>query len=127
MQSYDRSAFSATVYKHDGHSWSEADIKGPMFICNLPPRPPTATAQPIPRSCVFIMNRLNLNNLVIDLDTVYECDLEDDLIMFTTPSASESVESVDIWGIYVSDSPEAMQACWSAIQSGWKAAKGIEQ
>lgn len=120
IQSYDRVAHSATVYKHNDHAWSAADIKGPLFICSLPPHSDTHTGQLLPRACVFIMNRLNLENLKIDLDSVFECDLEGDFIMFTTPSASGEV---DVWGIYVS--PEAMQASWSAIHSGWKAAKGI--
>lgn len=113
-------AYNATVFQLHEDTWVDANTKGPLFICDQDPD--ISTGHPVPRSCVFVMNRNSLDNLIVDLANVAECELEDKFIMLTTSSASASGDGV-VWGLYVDDA-DAIQASWSAIQDRCARATG---
>lgn len=122
INSYVAMAHNATIYEldPDAMGWGEPTIKGPLFVCNQ--EPDLSTGQPVPRACVFVMNRQSLDNLIVDLANVFECELENQFIMLRTTSAAGNEV---VWGLYMDAA--AIDSSWTAIQDRWHAVRGVNQ
>jgi hypothetical protein len=66
-------------YSEATQEWEKRDVDGTMFVCEQDPVV-TPTGHELPRYCVFVLNRRSLDNLVIELLRVTECEFTQDLI-----------------------------------------------
>lgn len=66
-----------TVYFWDKESegWGEPSGVGPLFVCDQ--HPDLSTGQPVPRPCIFILNRKGLDNFFFDLAAVRGLHISD--------------------------------------------------
>jgi hypothetical protein len=63
------------------NGWEKHGAEGTMFICEQEPVV-APTGQTLPRVCVFVFNRRSMENLVIDLLRVTDCEVVGELIVF---------------------------------------------
>ncbi|KAK4233798.1 hypothetical protein C8A03DRAFT_19186 [Achaetomium macrosporum] len=61
--------------------WEKHGAEGTMFVCEQEPIL-TPTGQVLPRVCVFVLNRRSMDNLVLDLLKVTDCEVVEELIVF---------------------------------------------
>lgn len=111
-------AIHTVVYmmEADGN-WVET-MKGPLFVCDQDPF--LLNQKLVPRSSVFVMNRVGLENLMIDLANVDEMDVDRDtnFIMLNT----STVELESIIGLWIEDG-KALRSSFSDIQNRWQASR----
>jgi hypothetical protein len=94
---------SATVYSfsHATKQWEKSPVEGTLFICEQEPSLPAsghvqAYAQPVTRACVFVLNRRNMDNLIVNLCDASACEVVGDLIALSLDGADGySVDAVD--------------------------------
>ncbi|KAJ4302000.1 hypothetical protein N0V88_002131 [Collariella sp. IMI 366227] len=61
--------------------WEKHGAEGTLFVCEQ--EPVTApTGQVLPRACVFVLNRRSMENLVVDLLRVTDCEVVGELMVF---------------------------------------------
>ncbi len=75
-------AANAVVYTFsaDDQEWHKHGVEGTMFVCQQDPLT-MPNGQAIPQSCVFVINRRGLTNLIVDLINVSHCEVAGDLII----------------------------------------------
>ncbi|KAL2268943.1 hypothetical protein VTJ83DRAFT_3789 [Remersonia thermophila] len=61
--------------------WEKHGVEGTLFVCDQDPVI-TPTGHTLPHVCVFILNRRSMDNLVIDLLNVTDCEVVGELIVF---------------------------------------------
>ncbi|KAL2152268.1 hypothetical protein VTH82DRAFT_5452 [Thermothelomyces myriococcoides] len=61
--------------------WEKHGCEGTMFVCEQEPFV-AHTGEVVPRVCVFVLNRRSMENLVIDLLRVTDCEVVGELIVF---------------------------------------------
>lgn len=75
-------AASATVYLFsETEGWEKCGVEGTMFVVEREPLV-TASGYALAQLCVFVLNRRALENLVVDLIKVTDCELAGELIIF---------------------------------------------
>ncbi|KAL2022397.1 hypothetical protein VTK56DRAFT_5464 [Thermocarpiscus australiensis] len=76
-------AANAVVYSflEPTQSWEKHGVEGTMFVCDQEPIV-APTGQMLPRACVFVLNRRGMDNLVVDLLRVTDCEVLEELIVF---------------------------------------------
>lgn len=119
IQSYICMSHNTTVYEWDqeNDTWGEAAFKGPLFVCNQDPGFHAQTGQVVSRACIFLVNRLSLENLVLDMANITVCQQNDDVKQLIELSAiAPSGASVN-WGLFIDQ--ESLDGTWEAIQSRW--------
>lgn len=119
IQSYIAMSHNVLVFQWDEEKedWGEEAAKGPLFICNQ--EPDMSTGVPLPRACLFLMNRGALENFILELTTVLECrqnDSQKALIELTAATPNGYIN----WGLLVRD-PESLDETWAAMQDRWRA------
>lgn len=127
VQSYISMSHNTTVYEWDtdNETWGESAYKGPLFVCDLHPDTDTDTGHRVPRACIFVINRLSLDNLVLNLANVTMCRQNDDVSQLIELSAvASSGESVN-WGLFIDQ--ESLAGTWPAIQDRWNAVRKTAQ
>ncbi|KAK0720234.1 hypothetical protein B0H67DRAFT_487189 [Lasiosphaeris hirsuta] len=84
-------AANAVVYTFSEatQGWDKHGVEGTMFVCEQEPIV-TATGQALPRVCVFVLNRRGLDNLVVDLVRVSDCEMADELMVFRLEDDGDS-------------------------------------
>lgn len=84
-------AANAVVYTFSEATkgWDKHGVEGTMFVCEQEPIV-TATGQALPRVCVFVLNRRGLDNLVVDLVRVSDCEMADELMVFRLEDDGDS-------------------------------------
>lgn len=123
VNSYISMSHNTTVYEWDtvNETWGEATYKGPMFVCDLHPDVDTDTGHRVPRACIFVINRLSLDNLVLNLANVTMCRQNDDVNQLIELSAVASSEESVNWGLFIDQ--ESLASTWPAIQDRWNAVR----
>jgi hypothetical protein len=124
-------AANAVVYtfSETGQSWEKHGVVGTMFVCEQEPIV-TASGQALPRVCVFVLNRHGLDNLVVDLVRVSDCEQADELIIFrleddgTSDSLSFGEGSKDVIGIWIhADEDDTRDTNSTIIRGAWQQAR----
>lgn len=124
IQSYICMSHNTTVYEWDqeNDTWGEAAFKGPLFVCDQDPSIHPQTGQLVSRACIFLVNRLSLENLVLDMANISVCQQNDDVKQLIELSAiAPSGASVN-WGLFIDQ--DSLDGTWGAIQNRWKVVKG---
>jgi hypothetical protein len=126
-------AANAVVYTfpESGQSWEKHGVEGTMFVCEQDPIV-MASGQALPRVSVFVLNRRGLDNLVIDLVRVSDCEMADELIIFRLEDddASNSNGSGDgsagkeVIGVWIhADEDDTREANSAIIRGAWQQAR----
>lgn len=126
IQSIASIAANAVVYTFDPatNAWDKAGVEGTMFVCDQEPLSlgPGTTAT-LPRSCVFILNRRGLENVIIDLAVVNHYEITPDLLMFKLeqqPAGSGQESSEKVLGLWMhADQDDTRQSNAAIIQDRW--------
>ncbi|KAK4139795.1 uncharacterized protein C8A04DRAFT_40431 [Dichotomopilus funicola] len=71
----------AYTFSETTQGWEKHGAEGTMFVCEQEPVI-APTSQVLPRVCVFVLNRRSMENLVIDLLRVTDCEVVGELIVF---------------------------------------------
>lgn len=71
----------AYTFSETTQGWEKHGAEGTMFVCEQEPVV-APTGQVLPRVCVFVLNRRSMENLVIDLLRVTDCEVVGELIVF---------------------------------------------
>jgi len=126
-------AASATVYLFsETEGWEKCGVEGTMFVVERDPIV-TATGQSLPQVCVFVLNRRALENLVVDLVKVSDCELAEELIIFRledqagsdSPGSEESgTQAKKVIGIWIhADEEHTRDINMSIIRAAWQQAR----
>ncbi|KAL2118018.1 hypothetical protein VTJ04DRAFT_7678 [Mycothermus thermophilus] len=62
-------------------AWEKHGVEGTLFVCNQDPVV-TPIGHALPHICIFILNRRSMDNLIIDLLNVTDCEVVGELIVF---------------------------------------------
>lgn len=128
-------AASATVYLFsETEGWEKCGVEGTMFVVERDPIV-TATGQSLPQVCVFVLNRRALENLVVDLVKVSDCELAEELIIFRledhhaggaeSPESEESeAQPKKVIGIWIhADEEHTRDVNMRIIRAAWQQAR----
>ncbi|KAM7202590.1 mRNA-decapping enzyme 1B [Naviculisporaceae sp. PSN 640] len=137
-------AASATVYLFsETEGWEKCGVEGTMFVVEREPVV-TPSGQSLMQLCVFVLNRRALENLVVDLVKVTDCELADELIIFRleeddtqqatdnspeTESAGQAQGGQKVIGIWIHADEEhtrevnhgVIHASWQQARASWNA------
>jgi len=108
-------------------SWEKHGAEGTMFVCDQDPVP-TPTGQVLPRQCVFVLNRRSMDNLVIDLLRVTDCEVVGELIVFRfeddTSQGEDGGREKKIIGLWIhADETNIREVYTSLILGAWQQAR----
>ena len=105
------------------NGWEKHGAEGTMFICEQEPVM-APTGQTLPRVCVFLFNRRSMENLVIDLLRVTDCEVVGELIVFRLEDGAViSTEAAvkKILGLWIhADESNTREVHASLILGAWK-------
>ncbi|KAH6850492.1 hypothetical protein B0I37DRAFT_404309 [Chaetomium sp. MPI-CAGE-AT-0009] len=108
--------------------WEKHGTEGTMFICEQEPVV-AHTGQTLPRVCVFVFNRRSMENLVIDLLRVTDCEVVGELIVFRLEDGAvisdnnqgAEASSKKILGLWIhADESNTREVHASLILGAWK-------
>ncbi|KUI62801.1 mRNA-decapping enzyme 1B [Cytospora mali] len=116
IQGYSAMSHNATLYKMKDRQWEESGFKGPLFVCIQ--TPDLSTGHITPRACIFVLNRLALENAIIDLTTVVRCELQDQLLIAVT-------NNKDVLGLHLD--AESAGKTWSHVLEQWEPIQDAKQ
>ncbi|KAF3760390.1 hypothetical protein M406DRAFT_109460 [Cryphonectria parasitica EP155] len=124
VQSYISMAHHVLVFQwdHEKEDWGEELFKGPLFICNQ--LPDMTTGAPLPRACIFLINRNSPENFTLDLATVLDCQQNDSQKDFLEIYAATPSTDAVHWGLLIRES-ESLDDTWAALQDRWRAVQTI--
>ncbi len=122
------------IFSAEEQEWHKHGVEGTMFVCQQEPLV-LPNGQVIPQSCVFIMNRRSLTNLVVDLIKVSHCEVAGDLIILKLQEgeAFEGVEEeggdAKVLGLWVhADKQDTREVNAVVIEAAWNSARAaVEQ
>lgn len=98
-------AANAVVYNFspETQGWDKSGVEGTLFVCQQEPFLVTAAGsggpgtgidtETLPRTCIFVLNRRGLNNLIFDLTKATACEVSKKLIIFEVVSSPEGAAS----------------------------------
>ncbi|KAK4211230.1 putative dcp1-like decapping family protein [Rhypophila decipiens] len=117
-------AASATVYLFsETEGWEKCGVEGTMFVVEREPLV-TASGQPLVQICVFVLNRRALENLVVDLVKVTDCELAEELIIFRLEDGEQGEESKKVIGIWIhADEEHTREENMTVIRASWQQAR----
>ncbi|KAM7214146.1 putative dcp1-like decapping family protein [Rhypophila decipiens] len=117
-------AASATVYLFsETEGWEKCGVEGTMFVVEREPLV-TASGQPLVQICVFVLNRRALENLVVDLVKVTDCELAEELIIFRLEDGEQREESKKVIGIWIhADEEHTREENMTVIRASWQQAR----
>jgi hypothetical protein len=108
--------------------WEKHGAEGTMFICEQEPIV-THTGQVLPRVCVFLFNRRSMENLVVDLLRVTDCEVVGELIVFrleddgagNNNQGEEGAASKKVLGLWIhADETNTREVHASLIVGAWQ-------
>ncbi|KAL8403371.1 hypothetical protein RB594_008572 [Gaeumannomyces avenae] len=117
IQSIASIAANAVVYTFDPatNAWDKSGVEGTMFVCDQEPLSLGGSGS-LPRSCVFVLNRRALENVIIDLAVVNHYEISAELLMFRLEQPAEKV-----LGLWIhADQDDTRQSNASIIEERWK-------
>ncbi|KAK4168998.1 hypothetical protein QBC43DRAFT_252481 [Cladorrhinum sp. PSN259] len=108
--------------------WDKHGVEGTMFVCEQQPLV-GPLRQPRPQACVFILNRRGMNNLVLDLSRVINCEVAEELLVLRleegySPDGSGvddgNTSGMKVLGIWMhSDDTRPRETNMEMIQTAW--------
>ncbi|KAJ9133822.1 Dcp1-like decapping family protein [Pleurostoma richardsiae] len=125
-------AANAVVYIFipETQSWDKSGAEGTLFVCEQEPVFTGTTS--LPRSCVFVLNRRGLDNVVVDLAKVSHCEVTAELLIFKLEdtndaganeggAADETDGSPKVVGIWIhADQDDTREVNAAIIQELWR-------
>jgi len=116
------------IFSPDAQTWDKSGVEGTLFVCEQAPDT-SSGGLARRRGCVFVLNRKGLDNAVIDLAAVSDCEVASELLIFkmddtTTRSRRDDAETqgppkvVGLWVHADEDHTQAHTA--SIIQGAWR-------
>lgn len=122
-------AANAVVYTFSPSSsegWQKSGVEGTLFVCEQ--EPVLVNGHPMPRACVFVLNRRGLNNVVVELCQASICQKEEDLIMFRLentvdkPADEAGLDSANqVIGLWLhADEEDTREVNATIIQDVWR-------
>jgi hypothetical protein len=101
-------------------------VEGTLFVCEQ--EPVLVDGHPMPRACVFVLNRRGLNNVVVELCQASICQKEEDLIMFRLentvgdPVSEAGLDSAaQVIGLWLhADEEDTREVNATIIQDVWR-------
>ncbi len=69
------------VFTPAAQNWEKSGVEGTLFVCGQEPLV-LAGGRAVARGCVFVLNRKGLDNAVVDLGKVTECEVAAELLIF---------------------------------------------
>lgn len=125
-------AANAVVYTFSPttQNWDKHGVEGTMFVCEQEPIV-TPSGQALPRQSVFVLNRRGLDNLVLDLVRVSDCELTGELITFRLGGGEGyasgdggGVDDKDVIGIWIhADEDTTREINTTIIRGAWAQAR----
>ncbi|KZZ99494.1 Dcp1-like decapping [Moelleriella libera RCEF 2490] len=113
-------AANAVIYTFDSdsQSWQKSGIEGTMFVCAQSPLPNSDQ----PRTCVFVLNRRALDNLIIDLGRASHVEIAGELVILKVDGDTQEVDKVI--GLWIhNDNEDTREINGAMILESWKVAK----
>ncbi|KAK3994827.1 hypothetical protein QBC44DRAFT_357095 [Cladorrhinum sp. PSN332] len=112
--------------------WEKHGIEGTLFVCEQQPVL-GSLGQPKPNACVFVLNRRGMNNLILDLSRVSDCEVVEELVVFRledgySPNSAGledgTANGTRVLGIWMhSDETRPREANMGMIQTAWQEAR----
>lgn len=109
--------------------WEKHGVEGTLFVCEQEPRA-DSSGQHLPQYCIFILNRRGMNNFVVDLARISNCEVVEELIVFQledgyTIDSNETEEgaqkAIGIW--MHEDETRPRSANFTTIMGAWQEAR----
>lgn len=127
-------AANAVVYNFSpaAQNWEKSGVEGTLFVCEQ--EPAIVSGHPVPRACVFVLNRRGLDNLVVELCRASVCEVAADLIIFNVENTEDTTSlQVDgeeeagsqadtrVFGIWIhADQDDTREVNAAIIQDVWR-------
>ncbi|TDZ16042.1 mRNA-decapping enzyme 1B [Colletotrichum orbiculare MAFF 240422] len=93
-------AANAVVYTFNPSlpGWDKTGIEGTYFLCMQDPLP----GSPVPRACIFVLNRRGLENVILNLDDVADFEVMDEIYIFRLRQADGAADEENkVMGIWI--------------------------
>lgn len=106
-------------------TWEKHGVEGTMFVCEQE-LIVTASGQALPRVSVFVLNRRGLDNLVVDLVRVSDCETSEELIILRLEDDGVLGEGAgqDVIGIWIhADEHDTREANMTVVKGAWQQAR----
>jgi Dcp1-like decapping family len=131
-------AANAVVYTFapETQEWDKAGVEGTLFVCDQEPSPVTGA----PRACVFVLNRRGLDNIILDLAKVGDCEVTEQLLIFRLEDGVGAWEEgaaagnggtapgLKIMGLWIhADEDDTRETNGALIYNSWKAVREATQ
>ncbi|KAK0735306.1 hypothetical protein B0T21DRAFT_367508 [Apiosordaria backusii] len=109
--------------------WEKHGVEGTLFVCEQEPRA-DSSGQYLPQYSIFILNRRGMNNFVVDLTRISNCEVVEELIVFQledgyTIDSNETEEgaqkAIGIW--MHEDETRPRTANFNTIMGAWQEAR----
>jgi hypothetical protein len=130
-------ASNAVVYSflESAGAWEKYGVEGTLFVCDQDPISAPGTGQVLPRVCVFVLNRRSMENLVVDLLRVSDCEMTGELLVFRLDGsdAADSTGGEDagtgtgekkVFGIWIHEDESNPRSVYTGlIMNAWQQAR----
>ncbi|CAM1502684.1 Fc.00g074600.m01.CDS01 [Cosmosporella sp. VM-42] len=115
-------AANAVVYTFDpdSQSWDKSGVEGTMFVCAQSPLLEDPNHRP--RACVFVLNRKDLENVIVDLARASHVEISGELVILKVEGEWE--EGDKVLGLWIhNDKDETREVNGTTILESWKIAR----
>jgi hypothetical protein len=111
---------SAQTYIYSATSpWIKTDTEGTLFVCQLLP---SSVGAPVNYSIV-VLNRKGLENLIVDLDTVENVEVQDDFLMVSIKG--EGDQGGKTFGFFIhADKSDTREVNCQLVKEKWEEVQG---
>lgn len=82
----------AYSFQESTQAWEKHGVEGTMFVCDQEPAV-APDGRALPSVCVFILNRRSMDNLVVDLLRVTDCEVVGELIVFRLEADNDAANN----------------------------------
>jgi len=121
------------IFSPDAQTWDKSGVEGTLFVCDQEPAADAPGGRAWPRACVFVLNRKGLENVVINLAGVRDCEVASELLIFNmddtaAPGREEAAAGqavpkvIGLWVHADEDDTQAVNA--AIIQEAWRSIRG---
>lgn len=127
-------AANAVVYTflESTGGWEKYGVEGTLFVCDQEPIVAPGTGQVLPRVCVFVLNRRSMENLVVDLLRVTDCEVAGELLVFrleggdatNSSGGEEGADGNRVFGIWIHEDESNPRTVYTGvILNAWQQAR----
>ncbi|GAB1314749.1 mRNA-decapping enzyme 1B [Madurella fahalii] len=127
-------AANAVVYTflESTGGWDKYGVEGTLFVCDQEPIVAPGTGQVLPRVCVFVLNRRSMDNFVVDLLRVSDCEVAGELLVFrledgdaaNNNGGEEGTGGKKVFGIWIHEDESNPRTVYTGVILGaWQQAR----